>query len=77
MEDYWIKVFTAYSEHEAHIVKGLLESQGITCKIKSMAVPQYPFTVDGLAEREIYVLEEQYEESVWLLEENLERGEGE
>lgn len=77
MEDDWVKVFTAYSEHEAHIVKGLLESQGITCKIKSMAVPQYPFTVDGLAEREIYVLEEEYEESVWLLEENLERDEWE
>jgi len=71
VEDDWKKVFTASSEHEAYIVKGLLESHGITCRVKSMAVPQFPVTVDGLAERDLYVLDEQYEESMQLLEDNM------
>lgn len=71
MEVSWKKVFSASSEHEAYIVKGLLESHGITCRIKSMAVPQFPVTVDGLAERDIYVPEEEYEEGAQLLEDYL------
>lgn len=72
MEENWTKVFTASSEHEAHIVRGLLESHGITCRVKSMAVPQFPVTVNGLAERDIYVLQDEYEESAQLLRDYLE-----
>lgn len=71
MEKNWVIVHTASSEHEAYIVRGLLETHGITSQIKSMAVPQFPFTVDGMAERAIYVPEDQHEEGVRLLEEFL------
>jgi hypothetical protein len=77
METNWTKLYTTSSEHEAHIVRGLLESHGITTMLKSMAVPQFPVTVDGLAERDIYVAQEDYEEGVQLLRDYLEGGEEE
>ena len=71
MDDAWKKVHTASSDPEAHIIKGLLETNGITCKIVSMAVPQFPVTIDGLAEKDIFVMTEMYGKSRRILEEHL------
>ena len=51
----WAKIFNTCSEAEAIVVKGLLEGQGIPCLISSSAVPQFPVTVDGLAEVCLFV----------------------
>ena len=51
----WAKIFTTCSEAEAIVVKGLLEGQGIPCVISSNAVPQFPVTVDGLAQVCLFV----------------------
>ncbi|MCD6521612.1 DUF2007 domain-containing protein [Candidatus Calescamantes bacterium] len=54
-----VKVYTAKDEFEANLIKGLLESEGIPCNLITQ-VPHsvYPFTVDGLAEVQIMVREE-------------------
>ncbi len=56
----WTRVFTAWSEAEAILAKGLLESEGIPCQVKSSAVAQLPVTVNGLAEINLYVPPEEY-----------------
>ena len=56
----WTKVLTTCSEPEAILVKGLLEGEGILCRMRSKAVPQFPVTVDGLAEISLYVVMEEH-----------------
>jgi hypothetical protein len=51
----WEKIFTTFSEVEAHLIKGLLEGEGIPCRIQSMRVPQFPLTVNWLGAIEIHV----------------------
>lgn len=58
MEEKWVKIFSTCDESEVHIVKGILESEGIACRIKSMRVSQFPVTLDGLGEIKIYVLKD-------------------
>ena len=53
-----VEVRKVQSEIEANIIKSLLESAGIECVLVTQ-VPHgvYPFTVDGLAEVRIKVLD--------------------
>ena len=51
-------------EAEALIIKGLLESNGIPCLLKSHAAPSvHVFTVDGLGEVGVMVGESRAEEA--------------
>jgi len=53
-----VEVYLAASEAEAQIVKGLLESYGISCLLKSNAAPSvHMFAVDGMGEVKIMVWE--------------------
>ncbi len=53
-----VQVYHAHSEMEAQVIKGLLESYNIPCFLKSNAAPSvHPFTVDGMGEVRIMVLE--------------------
>lgn len=54
-EPNWEKIFTTSSEVEAHLVKGLLEGEGIPCRLQSRRVPQFPLTVNNLGAIEIHV----------------------
>ena len=54
-EPTWEKIYTTSSEVEAHLIKGLLEGEGIPCRMQSMRVPQFPLTVDGLGAIQIHV----------------------
>jgi hypothetical protein len=54
-EPEWEKIFTTSSEVEGHLIKGLLEGEGIPCRLHSMRVPQFPLTVYGLGTIEIHV----------------------
>ena len=54
-EPEWEKIFTTSSEVESHLIKGLLEGEGIPCRLQSMRVPQFPLTVNGLGSIEIHV----------------------
>lgn len=68
MEEKWIKIFSTHDESEVHIVKGVLEGEGIACKIKSMRVSQFPLTLNGLGEIKIYVPEDMVERSKEVLD---------
>jgi hypothetical protein len=63
----WEKIFTTSSEVEAHLIKGLLEGEGIVCRVQSRRVPQFPLTVDGLGAIEIHVRAEDAPEGRRLL----------
>jgi hypothetical protein len=53
-----VEVYKAPNEMEAQVIKGLLESYGIPCFLKSNAAPSvHLFTVNGMGEVEIMVLE--------------------
>ena len=53
-----VEVYRAASEAEAQIIKGLLESYGIFCLLKSHAAPSvHVFAVDGMGEVRVLVWE--------------------
>ena len=51
-----VEVYKAVGELEAQVIKGLLESYGIPCFLKSHAAPSvHMFAVDGLGEVKVMV----------------------
>ena len=59
-----VEVYRASGEMEAHVIKGLLESHGIRCILKSdAAFSVHVFTVDGMGEVSVSVLESEAEEA--------------
>ena len=51
-----VEVYHSANEMEAQIIKGLLESYGISCILKSNAAPSvHMFTVDGMGEVKVMV----------------------
>jgi len=59
-----VEVYKAASELEAQVIKGLLESYGIPCLLKSNVAPSvHMFAVDGLGEVKVMVWEEAAEEA--------------
>ncbi len=57
-EDKLVEVYKARSDMEAQVIKSLLASYGIPCFLKSNAAPSvHMFTVDGMAEVKVMVLD--------------------
>ena len=53
-----VEVYLARGEAEAQIIKGLLESNGIHCLLKSNAAPSvHMFSVNGMGEVKVMVEE--------------------
>ena len=53
-----VEVYRAVGEAEAQIIKGLLESNGIPCLLKSQAAPSvHAFIGDGMGEVKVMVRE--------------------
>ena len=53
-----VEVYRASGELEAHVIKGLLETNGIRCILRSdAAFSVHAFTVDGMGEVTVSVLE--------------------
>ncbi len=53
-----VDVYRASGELEAQVIKGLLESNGISCVLRSDAASSvHAFTVDGMGEFKVAVLE--------------------
>ena len=64
-----IEVYKAAGELEAQVIKGLLESYGIACLLKSNAAPSvHMFAVDGLGEVKIMVFSSMAEKARKLIE---------
>ncbi|MEW6381406.1 MAG: DUF2007 domain-containing protein [bacterium] len=51
----WVEIYATTSEYEARIIKGLLESEGIFCLLRSSRVAQFPFDIGQLGEVKIMV----------------------
>ena len=63
-----VEVYRAVGEAEALIIKGLLESNGISCLLQSNAAPSvHMFTVNGLGEVRVMVEESRVEEAKRLI----------
>jgi hypothetical protein len=63
-----VEVYKAPNEMEAQVIKSLLESYGIPCFLKSHASPSvHLFTVDGMGESKVMVLESMAEEAKKLI----------
>ncbi len=57
-EEKLVEVYKASNDMEAQVIRSLLESYDIPCFLKSNAAPSvHLFTVDGMAEVRILVLE--------------------
>ena len=64
-----------WNDSEAELVRGILESYGIPCRIRSDIPHQvYPFTVDGLGEIRLEIPAEAAEEARRILQEHLSAG---
>ena len=63
-----VEVYQARGEMEAQVIKGLLESYGIPCFLKSRAAPSvHAFAVDGMGEVKVMVRESMAEEAERLI----------
>ena len=64
-------IFRTWSDAEAELLRGLLESYGIPCRITSdITHSVYPLTVDGLGEIRLSVPSEAAEEARRILNEH-------
>lgn len=55
----WVKLTSVWGEVEAQLLKGFLEGEGIPVRLRRHVPPSvYPVTVDGLAEVQLLVREE-------------------
>ena len=65
-----VEVYLARGEAEANIIRGLLESYGIPCLLKSLAAPSvHAFAIDGMGEVRVMVRESEVEEARKLVRE--------
>lgn len=64
MSEKLVDVYRASGEMEANVIKGLLENNGIPCILRSdAAFSVHAFTVDGMGEVVVAVLESMAEEA--------------
>ena len=64
-----VEVYQAAGELEAQVIKGLLESNGIRCFLKSHAAPSvHVLTIDGLGEVKVMVCDSMVEKAKKLIE---------
>ena len=75
-ETHLVAVFTAAGDEEGLVVKGLLESEGISCSVSS-DVPHtvLPLNVDGLGAVRITVAQEDAERARQIIQEHMEQTE--
>ena len=65
-----VEVYRATGEIEAQIIKGLLDSYGVPCLLKSNAAPSvHVLTVNGMAEIKVMVWESMAEKAKELIQE--------
>jgi len=64
-----VEVYQARGEMEAQVIKGLLESYGVPCFLKSTAAPSvHTFTVNGMGEVKVMVRASMAEKAKRLIE---------
>ncbi len=67
-------VHTVWGPVEAEVIKSLLDSQGISCILKGLVVQSiHAFSVNGLGEIKIFVVESDYDLAKKLIESRLQK----
>ncbi len=61
MSEEWVEVLVTYDPIEAEIIKGLLESGGITVVLRSSKISPYPVNIGKIGEIKILVRKEDKE----------------
>lgn len=51
----WIELCSTSTDYEAHLIAGLLKSNGLTAQLKSYRVSQFPFDIGHIGEIKIMV----------------------
>ena len=51
----WVRLFSTHSIVEAHLIRGLLEGEGIACWLRPKGVALLPVTINSLGEIDICV----------------------
>jgi hypothetical protein len=64
----WMEVLNTDDESEATIVQGLLESEGVECRVESSRVSQLPVAIGKLGEITVMVKASDYEKAKRLLD---------
>lgn len=63
-----VEIYQAAGELEAQVIKGLLESNGIHCFLKSHAAPSvHVLTIDGMGEVKVMVFSSMAEKAKQLI----------
>jgi hypothetical protein len=65
----WKLVYTTSTEHDAYLVKGMLENEEIPVQILSQIDTTRQFNIGGLAIAKLYVLKSDYDTAKKLIEE--------
>jgi hypothetical protein len=66
-ENLWHEIFSTTDESETLVLRGLLESEGVRCRIVSHKVPQFPVNVNGLGLIKLEVLKDDVEKAIEIL----------
>jgi hypothetical protein len=61
------EIYLSYNMIEADLIKGLLESNGISCVIRDMTITPYPMNIGLFAEKRIAVEEDWVDKAVKLI----------
>lgn len=64
----WMDIYTTFDESEAAILTGLLESEGIPCRVESSRVSQFPVSIGELGELKIFVISSDVDRAARVLE---------
>ncbi|HEY3346990.1 MAG TPA: DUF2007 domain-containing protein [Nitrospirota bacterium] len=59
----WIDVYSSNEESEAILVRGLLEAEGIPCRLESARISQIPVNIGDLGEVRVLVHNEDFEKA--------------
>lgn len=66
-EEGWVELCATNTDYEAHLISGLLESNGIHVQIRSFRVSQFPFDIGHIGEIKVMVPEADLEEAKKIL----------
>ena len=69
-DENWVVVYTTSTEFDAHLIKGMLDSNDIPARVLSQVDTTRQFTLGNLAIVKIYVLKSDYEKAKKLITEN-------
>jgi len=54
-EPAWAELLVVTDEHEAHLIQGYLESEGVACNLESLVFHAEPFTFGPLSKVRVHV----------------------